>query len=404
MSSEQEQSLVVVSCTSLQEVACSPSNVINGRPIISSEEQANDALDEFSHPRYRRALILQALQETSGSQVSFCVPAAPAANLDDYLSVHSHGLIDFLSSAWRKWDGLGPEGQDPSGALLVTTTATSSTISAANATPTPPLIPSNTPLGRDHYQRPSKHVIGEMGYYCTDLCTPVFSSLLDELCMDVAIVEMSVDKAFESGVAYALPTHPGHHAAKDSFGGYCYLNHAAHSARLLQSKLNSAKVAILDVDYHCGNGTASIFYQDPSVLVVSIHCDPDFDYPFHSGFADETGAEEGVGATVHLPLPPGTTWSGGYRDALLLALDGIVEDFGAQAVVVSLGLDTHKDDPCTIRRAGFHLSGEDYWNMGQLIGTKLGSKVPTVFVQEGGYRMDKVGKAAADVVVGFSST
>jgi len=159
---------------------------------------------------------------------------------------------------------------------------------------------------------------------------------------------------------------------------------------------------LFHVDYHCGNGTASIFYKDPSVLVVSIHCDPDWDYPFHSGFADETGAEEGVGATLHLPLPPGTTWNDGYKQALAMAVDHIVEDFGAEALVVSLGLDTHEGDPCTIRRAGFKLSGDDYWSMGQLIGTNLGP-VPTVFVQEGGYRMDKVGKAAADVVVGFFS-
>lgn len=169
----------------------------------------------------------------------------------------------------------------------------------------------------------------------------------------------------------------------------------------LTSDLISYLASLLYLDYHCGNGTASIFYQDPSVLVASIHCDPDHEYPFHSGFADETGANEGVGVTLHLPLSPGTEWDG-YRDALVTALDRIVEDFGAQAVVVSLGLDTYKNDPCTIRRAGFGLSGEDYWNMGQLIGDKL-KDVPAVFVQEGGYRMDAVGKAAADVLVGFCS-
>jgi acetoin utilization deacetylase AcuC-like enzyme len=215
--------------------------------------------------------------------------------------------------------------------------------------------------------------------------------------MDAAIVELAVEKAIAGEIAYALPTHPGHHAATDSFGGYCYVNHAARAAKLLQSKLNGAKVAILDVDYHCGNGTASIFYQDASVLVVSIHCDPDWDYPFHSGFKEETGAEEGVGTTLHLPLQPNTNWDS-YREALIVGIDRI-QDFGAKAVVVSLGLDTHDGDPCTIRRAGFTLSGTDYWNMGQTIGIKLGD-LPTVFVQEGGYLMDKVGKAAADVVVG----
>ena len=383
------RSLAIVSSITPQQIVKDD----DGLPKSSTEEQANDALDDFNHPRYRRALILLALEEHYAEKVSFCVPPMPAANLDDYLSIHSHSLVEFLSSAWTTWDALGEEGQDPIGALSTATT---------NKPSTPALIPSNAPLGRDLYQRPSKHVIGQMGYYCTDTCTPIFSSLFSELCMDAAIIEMAVGKALQSGVSYALPTHPGHHAAKDSFGGYCYVNHAARAAKLLQSKLDGAKVAVLDVDYHCGNGTASIFYKDPSILVVSIHCDPDWDYPFHSGFADETGAEEGVGATMHLPLSPGAEWTNGYRDALETAIDHIVEDFGAEAFIVSLGLDTHDADPCTLRRAGFHLSGQDYWNMGQLVGAKL-RDVPTVFVQEGGYRMDKVGKAAADVLVGCSS-
>jgi acetoin utilization deacetylase AcuC-like enzyme len=89
-----------------------------------------------------------------------------------------------------------------------------------------------------------------------------------------------------TSVAYAITTHPGHHAAQDSFWGYCYLNHAAYAAKLLLQSQDTSiqKVAILEVDYHCRNGTASIFYEDPSVLVVSLYCDPDVEYPFHSGF------------------------------------------------------------------------------------------------------------------------
>ena len=361
----------------------------DGNPILNPLDEKHDALDKVNHPRFRRQLILQALVGAAAAEhhhsIDFHVPPVAASTLKSYLSVHSSGLVDFLESAWHTWDAMGEEGQDPS--------ATSSKSKTA-------LIPINVPLGRDQNQRPSKHVIGQMGYYCTDSCTPIFVSLVSELRWDAAIVELAVEKAHGGEVAYALPTHPGHHSAKDAFGGYCYVNHAAYAAKLLQSKLGlkGAKVAILDVDYHCGNGTASIFYKDPSVLVVSIHCDPDWDYPFHSGFEEEIGAEEGVGATLHLPLPPKTAWDA-YREALVLAVDRI-QDFGAEAVVVSLGLDTHEGDPCTIRRAGFKLAGTDFWNMGQIIGAKLGN-IPTVFVQEGGYRMDKVGKAAADVVVGF---
>lgn len=237
MSSER-RSLTVISCITPQEIATDD----DGLPVISSQQQANDALDDFNHPRYRRALILQALlQHDAAEAVSFCVPETPATSLNDYLSVHSHGLVEFLSSAWTVWDALGEAGQDPSGALSLT----SSTDEAQASTPA--LIPSNAPLMRDSYQRPSKHVIGQMGYYVTDSCTPVFASLMEELCLDAAIVGTAVNKALEGSVAYALPTHPGHHAAKDSFGGYCYVNHAARAARLLQTKLGGAKVAILDV-------------------------------------------------------------------------------------------------------------------------------------------------------------
>lgn len=151
-------------------------------------------------------------------------------------------------------------------------------------------------------------------------------------------------------------------------------------------------------DYHCGNGTASIFYDDPTVFVVSLHCDPDWDYPFHSGFADQTGANDGIGLTLHLPLPPGTEWDV-YGPALEKALDRIL-DFGAQALVVSLGLDTHEGDEVSVRRAGFRLRGSDYLEMGQTMGRMI-RDMPTVFIQEGGYKMDVVGEVAADVVVGF---
>ena len=146
---------------------------------------------------------------------------------------------------------------------------------------------------------------------------------------------------------------------------------------------------------HCGNGTASIFYEDPSVLVVSIHCHPDHDYPFHSGFEDETGAGKGKGATLHLPLLPGTTWKE-YNPALETAMKK-VQSFGAEALVVSMGLDTHDGDPCAIRRAGFAMSGKDYVEMGQWIGS-YAPKIPILVIQEGGYRMDKVPGAASDVL------
>lgn len=164
--------------------------------------------------------------------------------------------------------------------------------------------------------------------------------------------------------------------------------------------LNSSRsYFFFPLDYHCGNGTASIFYEDPSVLVVSLHCDPDFDYPFHSGFSDQTGLNAGEGTTLHLPMPPQTQWASTYKESLKVGLKRI-QEFGATAVVVSMGLDTHDKDPCAIRRAGFCLQGKDYSELGQTMARSL-KGLPIVIIQEGGYRMETIGQAASNVVMGY---
>ncbi|ACI65812.1 predicted protein [Phaeodactylum tricornutum CCAP 1055/1] len=379
-----------------------------GKPILPLAEAGKDALDAFNHPRLRRALIFDSLHAAASSDLEFVVPTAVASDLSIYASVHSQGLLKFLSTAWERWDSLGEEGQDPSGCMPG--------ISGQGIATTPPLIPSNRPLPRDSVHRPSQHVIGQVGYYCTDDCTPIFAGIGKELVQDAATTEAAVQRALSAPgsaappavVVYAVPTHPGHHAAYDSFGGYCYVNHVAAAARLWQTytirdptKAVKPKVAILDVDYHAGNGTASIFYDDPTVLVVSIHCDPDFDYPFHSGFAEETGTGDGMGATLHLPLAPGATWKE-YAVALEQATAKICR-FEAQLLIISMGLDTYDQDPCTIRRAGFHLQGEDYCRMGEMIAKNAPAGIPTLFFQEGGYRMEKLGEAAANVLTSFTA-
>ena len=303
----------------------------DGEPILPEAEHEKDSMDRFNHPRLRRALILKALSGKKKSSIQFTKPPI-AKDLSIYKPVHTGGLLDFLQTAWIQWESLGQEGQDPSGCLTPH--------HQLDGGQTPPLIPSNMPLPREPFQRPSKHVIGQMGYYCTDCDTPVFGDLKAELLKDAGTVQQAVEIVTPSTVVYALPTHPGHHAAADSFGGYCYVNHVAATALLLDKQ---RRVAILDVDYHAGNGTASIFYENPKVLVVSIHCHPNHDYPFHSGFPEDMGHGEGVGATLHLALMPGTVWKE-YRVALEQGMKKI-RDFGAEALIVSLGLDTHDKDP-----------------------------------------------------------
>lgn len=358
-------------------------------PVLDLVDLENDHLDLYNHPRYRRAMILKELAGRRSSEdiIKFEIPSQAASNLDVYRKIHTARLIDFFASAWKLWDDIGADGQD-----------SMCNGGGGKEASSPALIPGNTPLPRDRFQRPSKNVMGQIGFFCTDTCTPVFGTMLEELLWDGAVVEQAVATLQEnpSVVAYALGTHPGHHSAEDSFGGYCYVNHSALTAKLLQERNGYSKVAILDVDYHCGNGTASIYYQDPSVLVVSIHCHPDWEYPFHSGFSEEIGDAEGLGATLHLPLMPGTTWET-YSKTLQNALTKI-EEFGAQALVVSLGLDTYLGDPCAVRRAGFNLEGDDYTYMGKAIGS---ANLPTVVVQEGGYKMDSVPQAATDFLVGI---
>ena len=140
--------------------------------------------------------------------------------------------------------------------------------------------------------------------------------------------------------AYALCRPPGHHAGRDFSGGYCYFNNTAIAAKILSVR---GSVAVIDIDYHHGNGTQDIFWEDDRVLTVSIHCDPRMDYPYFVGFADEVGAGAGEGYNLNIPLPPGATgeW---YQKALELAFDRI-HLFDPWALVIAVGFDTYRDDP-----------------------------------------------------------
>lgn len=402
--------------------------VISGDLPSSNLKQpaTNDNFDRHNKPRLRRAIILSALNDKYPQLVSFAKP--PSSDecdlVDLYSGVHDEGMVSFLVEAWPKWKAMGPpwdkdnchpewREQDGSG----------------DDDNTPPLIPIHSAFRRDGIERPSKNVMGAIGYYSTDMITPIVGSLVKELQEDAAIICSAVNFAYlKSKVVYAVTTHPGHHASRDCFGGYCYLNNAALCARLLQRSLETGKeiisngkivrnywsdegrgqktncrVAIIDIDYHCGNGTASIFYKDPNVFFTSIHCDPNVDYPWNAGHGDEVGSGEGEGTTLHIPLAPaGATWEGQYKSALEKAMSAIVE-FDAAALVVSLGLDTYEGDSVAVNRGGFKLKGKDYYAMGLCMGQYMvGKNIPCVFVQEGGYKMDTVGDAAADVVCGFA--
>ena len=191
--------------------------------------------------------------------------------------------------------------------------------------------------------------------------------------------------------AFALSRPPGHHAGRDYLGGYSYLNNVAISAEAAIAA-GRARVAILDVDYHHGNGTQDIFYERGDVAYASIHADPSSDYPFFWGHADEGGAGDGQGATLNLPLPRGTDWRT-YEPALDRALEWIAS-FDAKLLIVSYGADTYAGDPIS----HFELTTRDYEPMARRIAS-LG--LPTLIVMEGGYAVDPLGANVAEFLSGF---
>jgi acetoin utilization deacetylase AcuC-like enzyme len=207
---------------------------------------------------------------------------------------------------------------------------------------------------------------------------------------DVALTAAALVKDGEPA-AFALCRPPGHHAGAGFMGGYCYINNAAVAAQWFRDQ-GATRVAILDVDYHHGNGTQEIFYTRPDVLVVNLHGDPMTEYPFFLGHADEMGAGEGTGFNHNYPLPFETAWEQ-WSAALE---DGCrkVTAYAPDVVLVSLGVDTFEKDPIS----RFKLKSEDYPKIGRRIAA-LG--LPTLFVMEGGYAVEEIGVNAVGVLTGF---
>jgi acetoin utilization deacetylase AcuC-like enzyme/GNAT superfamily N-acetyltransferase len=228
--------------------------------------------------------------------------------------------------------------------------------------------------------RPPKEPSVLAGYYCIDTFTPINRNAYPAARRGVDCALTAAREVLNGRrIAYALVRPPGHHAERRSFGGFCYLNNNAIAAQYLSAY---GKVAILDIDYHHGNGQQDIFYRRSDVLTVSIHGHPRFAYPYFSGFDDEKGEGAGEGFNLNIPLREDL---GGeeYRKALKRAITRI-EQFNPTFLVVALGLDPAKDDPT----GTWSLRARDFEANGKLIGA-LG--LPTVVIQEGGYRTRTLG-------------
>jgi len=224
--------------------------------------------------------------------------------------------------------------------------------------------------------------IARLSFYAFDTATVVVPGTYAaaRAAADVALTATDLVLAGDP-VAYALCRPPGHHAPRAAFGGYCFLNNAAIAAEHAR-RAGAERVAILDVDYHHGNGTQQIFYERPDVLYVSLHGDPDRAYPYFAGFVDECGAGFGTGATCNFPLGEGCD-DATFLAELGRALD-MVESFDPDVVVVSLGVDTYGPDPLSdlaVTDDLFHPAGV----------AVAGLDLPLVIVQEGGYAVDVMG-------------
>jgi acetoin utilization deacetylase AcuC-like enzyme len=283
------------------------------------------------------------------------------------LRVHTPEYLDFLEHAHARWRGATGLGLD----------------SEANA---------YARAIRDQPLEEPRHVIAQLGWYSHD-SDPILAGTWDAAtaAVDVTLTAWRAVADGDVRSAYALARPPGHHAAADSFAGYCYLNNVAIAAQAWVDR--GARVAVVDVDFHHGNGTQQIFYDRDDVLFVSLHADPAGDYPFFLGFADERGWGAGVGCTRNFPLPPGTAWDT-YGPALDAAL-AAVQRFAPDGVIVSLGVDTAREDADS-----FLLDGDDFVRVGEAIATL---DLPTVIVQEGGYCLDVIGRNVVNVLRAFAA-
>ena len=244
-----------------------------------------------------------------------------------------------------------------------------------------PVYPDTFPIRRP--DRRPRDLPVQAGYYCIDSCTPLYRSAYFAARASVDVAVTACEEVLAgSPVAYALCRPPGHHAERKVYGGFCYFNNAAIAAHRLSLE---GRTAVLDIDFHHGNGTQDIFYARPDVLTVSIHGHPDYSFPYFSGFANETGEGPGLGFNHNFPLAPNTG-----DDAYLKTVDKAlarIARFRPDFLVVSIGLDVLKGDPT----GTFALSADAL----RVVGKRLTEmRIPMLVVQEGGYNLRNLKRGA----------
>jgi acetoin utilization deacetylase AcuC-like enzyme len=285
--------------------------------------------------------------------------------LEPVHAVHNKDYVKFLETCIKEWQDAGYQSE-----------------AIANCWPTRTMNSPHIP----------NHIEGKVGYYALASETTISVGTWEAALASKDVALTATDLVLEGeNVAFGLCRPPGHHAAADQFGGYCFLNNAAIAAQYARD--NGAKrVAILDVDFHHGNGTQHIFYDRDDVMFLSIHGDPMESFPYYLGHADETGNAIGEGYNVNYPLPPKAgydQWSAALDDALLK-----VKNYAPDILIISLGVDTFENDPISF----FKLTCDDFTDYGKRIAK---ANIPTAFIMEGGYAVEEIGINTVNVLQGF---
>lgn len=305
---------------------------------------------------------IQMLQ--AGAEAAGCNFQSPDdAGLAPISAVHSPEYLSFLQNIYVRWQRI-----DGSGAEVI-----------------PNIHPANR---TDSYP---KSATGQAGYHQADTACPIGEHTWTSAYWSAQSAIAGADQLIGSErSAYVLARPPGHHAFADMAGGFCFLNNSAIAAQRLRAA--GLRPAILDVDVHHGNGTQGIFYDRADVLTVSLHADPNRFYPFFWGHAHERGAGQGQGYNLNIPLQRGLG-DDDYLIQLEIAMSRI-QSFGADVIVVALGLDAYAGDPFK----GLNISTPGFAKIGNAIGR---ASLPTLFVQEGGYLCEELGRNLESVLSGF---
>ena len=304
---------------------------------------------------------------TEAAQAAGCTVAPPTDHgMAPLAAVHSPEYLSFLQTIHQRWSRI-PGAADE-------------------------VIPNIHPDRRSAAY--PKSAVGQAGFHQADTACPIAAGTWQAAYWSAQTALSAVDAVLAGApAAYALCRPPGHHAFADLAGGFCFLNNTAIAAQAL---LRAGRhPAVLDVDVHHGNGTQGIFYHRRDVLTVSIHADPERFYPFFWGTAQERGAGEGRGCNLNLPLPRGTD-DAAYLAALATALARIAA-FGADVLVLALGLDAHVNDPFK----GFAVTTPGFARIASAIAA-LG--LPCAIVQEGGYLSPDLGANLTSFLAGYQGT